>query len=162
MGCEIRKNLHHRSDHYPIATYLDLSLNIEPEIKKCEWKSADLAEVLQAAKEQRFNLPILANEADINMYVVQITNTLHQIEEKTVPWTKPSSKAQLFWNPECRKLIKTARKLRRQYEQNCSAGTWEEYQHIQAQKGKAIRRAKILHFRESIHDAANFKKRYGL
>ena len=92
-GCKIKKNLYHRSDHYPIATYLDLSPNIEPEIKKHAWKSADLAEILQSAKEQRFNLPILASEADINMYMAQITITLHQIEEKTVPWAKPSSKA---------------------------------------------------------------------
>ena len=33
-GCKIRKILYYRSDYYLIATYFNLSSNIEPEIKK--------------------------------------------------------------------------------------------------------------------------------
>lgn len=90
------------------------------------------------AKELRFDLPVLANKADIDTYVTRITTMLHQIEEKAVPWAKPSSKAQSFWTPKCGRLTKAARKLRRQYERSRSVGIWEKYQHIQAQKKKAV------------------------
>ena len=34
IGCEVRKDLHHGSNHYPIATYLDLTLDTEPVTRK--------------------------------------------------------------------------------------------------------------------------------
>lgn len=109
--CEVRKDLHHRSDHYPIVTYLNLTPDTEPEIRKRAWKSADSDKVLQAVKELRFDLPTLANEANIDAYVTQITYTLQEVEEKTVLWAKPSSKAWLFWTSKCGKLTRVAKKL---------------------------------------------------
>ena len=84
VGCKIRKDLHHRSDHYPIATYLDLSPDLEPEKRKRAWKSANPDRVLKAAKELNFSYLSLYNTADIDAYMGQITSTLQKIVEQTV------------------------------------------------------------------------------
>ena len=89
VGCKIRKNLHHRSDYYPIATYLDFSLDLESEKRKQAWKSADPDTVLEAAKRLNFSYSFLYNTADIDAYVGQITSTLQKIVEQTVLWEKP-------------------------------------------------------------------------
>ena len=75
--CIVRSDLHHGLDHYPIATYLDLTSDLEPEIKKQAWKSADPEKILKIAKELTFDLPhSLTTELKINTYLSQITQTL--------------------------------------------------------------------------------------
>ena len=152
--CTVRYDLHHRLDHYPIVTYLDLAPNLEPEIKQRAWKSADPEKVLETAKKLTFDLPhSLTTESEIDTYLTQITRVMHQIIDQTVPWRKPSPKAQSFWTLECGKLTKMAKKLRRQYENSRSTETWKEYQNMQIKKAKAIQKAKTFYFKESIHKA---------
>ena len=68
--CTVRFDLHHGSNHYLIATYLDLTPNLEPEIKKQAWKSADPEKILKIAKELAFDLlHSLIIESEINTYL---------------------------------------------------------------------------------------------
>lgn len=40
--CEIQEDLRHRSDYYPVATYINFSPDLEPEkVKNQAWESAD-------------------------------------------------------------------------------------------------------------------------
>ena len=97
IECTVRHDLHHWSDYYLIATYLDLAPNLEPEIKQCAWKSADLEKVLETAKKLAFDLFYsLTTESEIDTYLAQIIHILYQIIDQTVPWRKPLPKAQLF------------------------------------------------------------------
>ena len=57
IRCEIRKDLHHGSDHYPVATYINLLPDLEPgKLEKRAWKSADPDKVREAAKRLNFTL----------------------------------------------------------------------------------------------------------
>lgn len=128
VGCETWKDLHHRSDHYPIAIYLELSLDLKPKIRQWAWKSADLNQVLDAAKKHNIDCLFLNNEGNIVNYVAQITSILQKIVEQVMPWRKPSPQAQSYWTLKCEKIIKIAKKLHRQYKNNYSADIWKQYQ----------------------------------
>ena len=96
---------------------------------------------------------------DIDAYLHQIILALQKVVEQTVSWRKPSPKARSFWNSDCAKFTKTAKRLRCKYESSRSTNTWEDYQQAQLIKAKAIQRAKTLYFRECVHEAAISKKR---
>ena len=72
--CAVRHNLHHGSNHYLIAIYLDLAPNLEPKVKQRAWKNADPEKILKVAKELAFDVPgSLTTESEINIYLAQIT-----------------------------------------------------------------------------------------
>lgn len=84
--CTVRSDLHHGLDHYLIATYLDLTPDLELEIKKQAWKNANPEKIFKIVKELVFNLfHSLTTESEIDTYLSQITQILQQIIDQTVP-----------------------------------------------------------------------------
>ena len=117
IECKIRKDLHHRSDHYPVAIYIDFLPDLEPgKLKKRAWKSTDPDKVCKAAKRLNFTLSPIYSTMNIDVYLDQITLALQKVIEQRVPWKKPSPKAQSFWNSDCTKFNKTTKRLCCKYE----------------------------------------------
>lgn len=76
VKCKVQKNLHHGSDHYPIAIHLNLSPDLEPEVRQQAWKSVNLNQILEAVKKFIFGLLSLNSEVNIDAYMDQITFAL--------------------------------------------------------------------------------------
>lgn len=54
VRCEVQKDLHHGSDHYPIATHLDLSSDLEPEMRRQAWKKCKPQSSIRSSKKAQF------------------------------------------------------------------------------------------------------------
>lgn len=70
IGCKIQEDLHHGSDHYLVAMYINFVPDLEPEkVKRWAWKSANSNKVFKAAKKQDFTPPLIYNMMDIDAYM---------------------------------------------------------------------------------------------
>ena len=79
---EIQKDLHHRSDYYLVATYVDLLPDLEPrKLEKHAWKSTDPDKIRKAAKRLNFTLSSIYSTMDIDAYLDWITLALQEVVE---------------------------------------------------------------------------------
>ena len=157
-SCEVRKDLHHGSDHYPVASVIGLELEqVEPKISRA-WKSADPGKVAEVAKAITLDLPTLTTRVEVDEYVKVIMEGLTQIVEASVPEVKPSSKAKNFWNHECTQATTEASERWKAYERNRCDETWEASKLANRIKTKTVRRSRAIYFRNQVHETSLSQK----
>ena len=61
-----------------------------------------------------------------------------EIIELTVPWAKPSKKAQSFWNADCARVVKRAKQCLREYHNNSNEYTKEALRLAERKKNSII------------------------
>ena len=86
----------------------------------------------------------------IDEYTDYLVRFTQELVDNTVPWSKPSSYAQPWWNDKVQKAVSDEREARRQ--QN-----WEKQKEARDRKGRTIRWVKRKCFREIISKATEGK-----
>ena len=154
VQCIVRKDIEQQSDHFPIATILQLQTAKQEAVPRRVWKKLDTRALAQALKESRVFEPDqnLRTKAELDSKVAQIHKAYQQAIDKAVPWAKPSQFAESFWTPECTEAVHYARQLRRTRPDS------QEYREAVKHKRKVVRTAKTLSFRTKIHEATEDTK----
>ena len=109
-SCGRHQEFYYGSDHIPIYTELDLSIEERAPRARRAWKTADPEKVAQGAEilDASFLEELITTPEEVDTYLDKISKGLEKIVEDTVPWAKPSMKAKTFWGPECKKATEKA------------------------------------------------------
>ena len=154
LKCIVQHDLDQHSDHYPIATMIQLQVAKQETTKRRAWKKLDTSILMQSLRDSGVFNPDqdLRTNEDLDRKVAQIHTAYLQAIDKSVPWTKPSKFANSFWTPECTEAVHYARQLR-----NTRPGS-QEYKNAVQTKRKVVRTTKTLYFRSKIHEATEDAK----
>ena len=159
-NCGTHQEFRYGSDHIPIYTELDLSVEERTSRARRAWKTADPEKVAREAEVLNAFLstePISTTE-EADVYLDKMLEDLKSIIENTVPWAKPSTKVKTFWGPECRAATDKAQARAREYRKSRSDRTEKAWKDSIRERNRIFKKAKALHFRKSVHESAESKK----
>ena len=92
VECQVRQDLDHGSDHFPIATEIALAPVEAPLRQQRSWKRMDIEAVEVGAQDLLLPTQLDSREA-IDQYANYLTSFTQELIEKAVPWAKPLEKA---------------------------------------------------------------------
>jgi hypothetical protein len=151
IECQVREDLEHGSDHYPIASEFALNPIYATPTPQRNWKKMDYGEI--ATQTQSLNLPQLNSVEAIEQYTSYLLTFTTNIIEK-IPFKKRSKEATPWWNQEVEEAVKLERSARRRWRNSGENTHREEWQEAGKEKRKCIAQAKRKQFREAIAEAA--------
>ena len=91
------------SDHRPIETKFELSIEIEPQQARRAFRSTDWQRLRESIQEQLEINPINVHQ-DVNGIMQQIDRIVQAGVKKHVPWAKPSLYGKRWWTTELTQL----------------------------------------------------------
>ena len=91
------------SDHRPIETKFELSIEIEPQQARRAFRSTDWQRLRESIMEQLEVNPINVHQ-DVNEIMQQIDDLVQEGVRKHVPWVKPSPYGKRWWTTELTQL----------------------------------------------------------
>ena len=91
------------SDHRPIGTKFELSIEIEPQQARRAFRSTDWQRLRESIMEQLEVNPINVHQ-DVNGIMQQIDDLVQEGVRKHVPWAKPSPYGKRWWTTELTQL----------------------------------------------------------
>ena len=154
LKCIVQHDLDQHSNHYPIATTLQLQVAKQETTKRRAWKKLDSNKLIQSLRDSKvFNTnQELRTKEELDQKVVQIHTAYLQAIDIAVPWSHLSQFAEPFWTPECTEAVHYAQQL-----QNTQPGL-QEYRNAVQSKRKIIQTTKTLFFHTKIHEATEDTK----
>jgi hypothetical protein len=152
LECQVRKDLGHGSDHFPVSTEVALTPVEAPQQPQRSWKRMDIEEVEAGAQGLALPTQLDSIEA-IDQYTLYLTSFTQGLIEQTVPWRKPSNKGTPWWTREVEQAIHTERQYRRIWGSSGLGQHWESWQKANTTKSKLIMHTKRKCFRKAIHEA---------
>ena len=98
LKCIVQHDLDQHSDHYPIATMIQLQVAKQETTKQRAWKKLDTSILMQSLRDSGVFNPNqdLRTNKDLDRKVAQIHTAYLQAIDKSVPWTNPSKFANSF------------------------------------------------------------------
>jgi exonuclease III len=151
---EVDRDLDHDSDHLPISTTLDLTVQrIEKKPRK-DWKRLD--EKLYT-KTLRHSLPPFRRpltKTALDAYTGEVTTAIQNAISKTVPDTLPSPYARAGWTEECRAVLAETKRLKRAHSRHHTEESWEAYRVARNHKARTISKALRKAHRDRIEQAS--------
>ncbi len=150
--CEVRIDLHQKSNHLSIVTELCLqTISVQFSTQRL-WKKMN-TEALSAYLRIHLSLKrSLDDKTRVNDRVCKIIRVLQKIIEKSTFLTKSSNRARDFWNQSCFEVVMKSRRLRIIWKTQGTLEAWNEYLKHNDHKNKIIRQTKCAHFRSQMHE----------
>jgi hypothetical protein len=108
-------------------------------VKSATWTSIR-ARIKEETREMDTNL--LDNIDKLDELAAQLQDLIHKIIHEEIPKAKPSSFARMSWSPECSKMVKQIRALKRQWSQDRTEESRLAYLASSHAKRKQIKRDK--------------------
>ena len=91
------------SDHRPIETLFELSIDVEPQQRRRAFRSTDWQQLRESVKEHLETHPIDTAQG-VNEIMQQIDDLVQEGVRKHVPWAKPSLYGKRWWTTELTQL----------------------------------------------------------
>jgi hypothetical protein len=99
---EADKNLDHDSDHLPISTTLDLTVQRLEKRPRKDWKRLDGKSYMKTLGHSLPPLRRPLTEAALDAYTGEVTAAIRNAIYKAVPETRPSPHTREGWTEECK------------------------------------------------------------
>uniref|UniRef100_A0A9Q8UTM3 RNA-directed DNA polymerase from mobile element jockey n=1 Tax=Passalora fulva TaxID=5499 RepID=A0A9Q8UTM3_PASFU len=152
-SCTVNDQLESSSDHYPIQTDIQLTVEEErePERRLC-WKQAEWTLVQQRLEGEleQVNIDNIHTTEGIDQAVEQLIEAMQRAAQAHIPEKRWSLYQKPYWTPECTAKVKEARKARRRWEQRRTQANWEAYNNACKAKKAQIRRDKTQEWRSTV------------
>src|SRR5277367_2998244 len=100
MRCALRLDLDHGSDHFPIETTLAIEPVLASVRQRRSWKSLNKDIVASGAQGLRQPPAGVLSANDIETYTDYLMGFIQELVSYSVPWAKPSHKANPWWTNE--------------------------------------------------------------
>ncbi len=150
--CEIRIDLHQRSNHLSIIIKLCLQTISVQLLTWWLWKKMNI-EALSAYLQIHLSLKhSLDNKTIMNDRMCKIIRVLQKIIEKSIFLTKSSNWAKDFWNQSCFKVVMKSRQLQIIWKMQDTLEAWNKYLKHNDHKNRIIQQMKCIHFRSQMHE----------
>lgn len=160
LSCQVRPELQHGSDHLPVYTEFELTVEEPVPIQRRAWKTAKSEDVKRGAQALNLTLSLnpLTSPAQIDAYLDSLLRGLNEVVELTVPWAKPPQRVKSFWNEDCNRAVSAAKGRTRHYQNSRSERSATNMRRAIQERDKILSKAKALHFRNGVHKAAQSPK----
>ena len=153
LHCKVRRELDQSSDHLPISTTFFWNVtNTESNLAR-NWEKADKGKIkerveslLGAADPDRVKQRGIEEEAQ------RIEEILKEAMEELVPTYRITPYCSLWWNADCERVVKRARRLRRDGWEPGEGERYKKYLEAVESKKKVIKKAKRDFFRQKISE----------
>ncbi len=156
--CEVRINLHQRSDHLSIVTELNLqTISVQLSTRRL-WKKMNTEALSAYLQIHLLSDCSLNSKAEMNDRTTKIIKVLQEIIEKSTLWAKSSNQARNFWNQSCFEVVTKSRWLRIIWKTQGTLEAWNKYLKHNNHKNKIIRQTKCTHFRSQMHELSDALK----
>ncbi|KAI0570491.1 RNase-H domain containing protein [Pyrenophora tritici-repentis] len=150
---EVDRGLDHNSDHLPISTTLDLTVQQLKKEPRKDWKRLDEKEYTKALRHALPPLRRPLTKAALDAYTGEVTAAIQNAIHKAVPETQPSTYTREGWTEECRAILAETKRLKRVHSQYHTEETWEAYRAARNQKARTISKALRKAHRNRIEQA---------
>ncbi|KAI0572273.1 hypothetical protein TUN199_10521 [Pyrenophora tritici-repentis] len=115
---EVDRDLNHDSDHLPISTVLDMTVQSMQETTKRNWKRMNEKTYLEALKATLPPLRRAATKLALDDYVRDVTTAIKTASEKATPQIRISARVREGWTAECKTVLAEAKRLTRRHSQH--------------------------------------------
>jgi hypothetical protein len=151
---EVDRNLDHDSDHLPISTALDLTVQ---RLEKKPWKAWKRLDEKTCIKALRQSLPSLRRpltKTALDTYTSEVVTATQDAISKAVSETYPSCYSREGWTEECATVLAETKRLKRVHSRHHTEETWEAYRAAGIHKARIISKALRTAHRNRIERAA--------
>jgi hypothetical protein len=150
---EVDRSLDHDSDHLPISTTLDLTLQRLEKKPRKDWKRLNEQTYLRALKHSLPSLRRPLTKAALDTYTGEVTAAIQNAIHKAVPEAQPSSYTREGWTEECKTVLAETKRLKRAHNRHHTEETWEAHRAARNHKARTISKALRKAHRERIEQA---------
>jgi ribonuclease HI/exonuclease III len=151
---EVNRNLDHDSDHLPISTALDLTVQRLEEKPRKAWKRLDEKAYMKALKRSLPPLRRPLTKTALDTYTSEVAAAIQDAISKAVPETFPSCYSREGWTEECAAVLAETKRLKRAHNQHHTEETWEAYRAARNHKARTVSKALRKAHRDRIERAA--------
>lgn len=151
---EVDLDLDHNSDHLPISTSLDLTVQCQQRQATRNWKKLDEEKFRKALGHLLPALSRPRTKTALDQYTTHIVQAIQQATEEALPISNPSPRAKEGWTEECTSVLAEAKRLRRAYNQYHTEESWESYRMARNKKTRTIKKALKKAHRCRVEEAA--------
>lgn len=155
LSCRSNPEQSHGSDHLPIITTLQVAkLPATPSLPRPQWKKADWEKVNQAVQSrlQALDHVPLRTEQELDQVIARLQDILQQAVKDYIPVAKPSNYAKMSWTQESQRMVKLARKMRRQWSSDRTAENHQAYLATCHARNKQIKKDSNLSWRSTVSE----------
>ena len=154
VKCEVDRSLDHDSDHLPISTTLDLTVQQLEKKSRRAWKRLDEKAYRTALRQYVPPLRRPLTKTALDTYAGEIATALQNAISKAVPETQPSRYSREGWTEECAAVLAKAKRLKRAHSRHNTEETWEAYRVARNHKARTISKALRKAHQDRIEKAA--------
>jgi hypothetical protein len=151
---QVDRDLDHDSDHLPISTVLDMTVQHLRETTKRNWKRMNEKTYLEALKETLPPLRRPTTKLALDNYVRDVITAIKTASEKAIPQVCISARAREGWTAECKIVLAESKRLKRRHGQHGTEETWQAYREARNHKARVIRKAMTQRHRDRVEEAA--------
>ncbi|KAL6152343.1 hypothetical protein ACJQWK_05935 [Exserohilum turcicum] len=151
---EVDRDLDHDSDHLPISTVLNMTVQSMQETTKRNWKRMNEKTYLEDLKATLPPLRRPTTKLALDNYVRDVTTAIKTAAEKATPQVCISARAREGWTAECKTVLAEAKRLKRRHSQHGTEETWQAYREARNHKARVIRKAMTQMHRDRVEEAA--------
>jgi hypothetical protein len=158
LSCGVRSDLDFGSDHMPIRIEMATTPQLAPVQRKRNWKEMNLVGIEAGARGLRAE-GTLSTPEQIESYTSYLLEFVQELVNQTVPWSKPSRRANPWWTTDIQQLVQTEGNLRREWRRRQIARDPQaeeaetDWREARREKKRAIELGKTRAFREEIYKA---------
>lgn len=151
---EIDQELDHDSDHLPISTVLDLTVQRLHNTPRKNYRRLRENVYTKTLKQALPPLRRPATKAALDAYVHEMVEAIKEAIDKAVPQTRLTPQSREGWTDECKEALAEAKRLKRAYSQHPTGESWEAYRTARNHKARVIRKALTKMHRQRVEEAA--------
>ncbi|KAJ6099229.1 hypothetical protein N7467_000764 [Penicillium canescens] len=148
---EIAHECYAHSDHLPIRTIINMDTTEPVQPRRRNWKTMD-TDKFDKFVASKLRMPLLrhlSTPQQIHEAVEHFMEVINRAVEDSTLWANPT------FTVECLEAIKATRRLFRPYTSSPDEDDWKEYKSARNQKGRVIKKALWIGFREFVKEAIN-------
>ena len=159
IKCKVEAQLRPTStDHFLIATYIDLPQNRLPHDPLYNFRTANWDEFYKVLTEKAGRLPQpqpVTNKRQLDEMGINLTRILQETISEKIMCSKPRPDAKWWWNSDLTKMRKELNRLRKESYHNCTIANHPSHRELRRKSRiyrKAIVEVKCSHWAEYLEE----------
>jgi hypothetical protein len=151
---EVDRSLYHDSDHLPISTALDLTVQRLEKKPRKAWKRLDEKAYIKVLRQSLPSLRRPITKTALDTYTDEVAAAVQNAISKAVPETYASCHSREGWTEERAAVLAETKRLKRIHSRHHTGETWEAYRAARNHKARTVSKALRKAHRDRIERAA--------
>lgn len=155
INCQVDEEFCHGSDHNPVLLQLDWTVQETSPTPRRAWSNIDRKAIGKMAAATLIPPELLRTPSGIDWHLEHLHDRLQEIVEEHVPWLRPSTRAEAWWDQKVKEAVKAQRAARRKKSKQHSSQAEREFLAASDYKRRVIRDSKRRLWRSALYNASD-------